>query len=82
MIRRRLVVALVVAVGMWPLVTFVLQRAFRVDPWKLMSFGMYSVPPRREPETMLGDLGGRCVSWLELDRETARVRRVRSRACE
>jgi hypothetical protein len=79
--RRRLVKALVVAVAVWPVVTLVLEAAFRVDPWKLMSFGMYSVPPRREPASMLGDLAERCVEWVELDRETARVRRARSRAC-
>ncbi len=76
-----MVKALVVAVAGWPLVTLALELAFRVDPWKLMSFGMYSVPPRRDPASMLGDLSGRCVEWVELDRVTARVHRVRSRAC-
>jgi hypothetical protein len=80
-IRRRLVLGLVAFVGAWPLVTLGLQHAFRVDPWKLMSFGMYSVPPRREVDSMLGDLSGRCVSWVELDRQTALVRTQRSRAC-
>lgn len=81
MIRRRLVRGVVVAVALWPVVPLGLQVAFRVDPWKLMSFGMYSVPPRRDVDAMLGDLSGRCVAWVELDRETARVRRVTSRAC-
>jgi hypothetical protein len=69
-------------VGGWPLVTLGLQWGFRVDPWKLMSFGMYAVPPRRDPASMLGDLSRRCVRWVELDRETARVRTRESRACE
>lgn len=81
MTRRRLVRALVIAVAVWPLVTLALQTAFRVDPWKLMSFGMYSVPPRRAPDSMLGDLSDHCVEWNELDRKTARVRIARSQAC-
>jgi len=80
--RRRLVKALVIAVAVWPLVTLGLQAAFRVDPWKLMSFGMYSVPPRRAPDSMLGDLSAHCVEWTELDPKTAQVRLVRSHACD
>ncbi len=82
MTRRRLVKALVLFVALWPLVTLGLQTAFRVDPWKFMSFGMYSVPPRRAPDSMPGDLSSHCVEWRELDRRTARVRLVRSRACD
>lgn len=80
--RRRLVLGLVVFVGAWPLITLGLQWGFRVDPWKLMSFGMYAVPPRRDVRATLGDLSGQCASWVELDRETALVRTQRTRACD
>lgn len=72
--RRRLARAVVVFVAVWPLVTLVLQFGFHVDPWKLMSFGMYSVPPRRT--ATLGALGGEPAEWPELDPKTARVRVV------
>lgn len=62
--------ALLLFVALWPLVTLVLQFAFHVDPWKLMSFGMYSVPPRREATLGHGE-------WTELDPQTARVRVMR-----
>ncbi|MGV3622881.1 MAG: hypothetical protein ACO1OB_18830 [Archangium sp.] len=66
--------ALLVFVALWPAVTLVLQSGFHVDPWKLMSFGMYSVPPRRE--ATLGALDGP-AEWRELDPKTARVRVMR-----
>lgn len=47
MSRRTLARGLLVLVALWPLVTIVLQRTWDVDPWKLMSFGMYAVPSRR-----------------------------------
>ncbi len=63
--------ALVCFVAVWPAITLLLQFAFHVDPWKLMSFGMYSVPPRRE--ATLGALRGP-AEWPELDPRTACVR--------
>lgn len=81
--KRRLARALVVFVAVWPAVTLVLQRTCAVDPWKLMSFGMYSVPPRRASDrasvraVTLGTLSGETAEWPQLDAETARVRIVR-----
>lgn len=49
MIRR----ALLVFVAVWPAVTLGLQRWWDVDPWKLMSFGMYATPPRRPAELIV-----------------------------
>lgn len=37
---------LLLGVALWPCVTLVLQRQ-GLDPWKLMSFGMYAAPARR-----------------------------------
>lgn len=76
--KRRLARALVVFVALWPAVTLVLQFTFHVDPWKLMSFGMYSVPPRRT--ATLGALSDEATEWPELDPVTGRVRIVRVHA--
>jgi hypothetical protein len=46
-VRRRVARALLVFVALWPCVTLWLQARFDVDPWKLMSFGMYAAPARR-----------------------------------
>ncbi len=75
--RRQFARGLVGFVAVWPLVTLVLQFTFHVDPWKLMSFGMYSVPPRRPPGLTLGALSSERASWPELDPGTARVRIVK-----
>lgn len=50
MTRRQLARILVAFVACWPLVTLGLQVAWDVDPWKLMSFGMYATPGRRPEE--------------------------------
>jgi hypothetical protein len=43
---KRVASGLLVAVALWPVVPLVLHRVADVDPWKLMSFAMYAVPPR------------------------------------
>jgi len=40
-------------VAVWPLVTLGLQAGWDVDPWKLMSFGMYAVPSRRPRDLVI-----------------------------
>ena len=45
MTRRRLATALLAFVAIWPAVTLWLQARWSVDPWKLMSFGMYAALP-------------------------------------
>jgi hypothetical protein len=42
--RRRIVGALIVLLLLWPLVQQQLVRVYRVDPWKLAGWAMYSVP--------------------------------------
>lgn len=42
--KRRLVVAVLVALAIWPLLQFFAVRRFDVDAWKLAGFAMYSVP--------------------------------------
>lgn len=36
--------AILIALTVWPALHFVLAQRFHFDPWKLLSFGMYSVP--------------------------------------
>lgn len=51
--RRRAALGLLVFVALWPAVTLVLQARWAVDPWKLMSFGMYAAPARRIADVQL-----------------------------
>lgn len=51
--RRRVARGLLVFVAVWPCVTLWLQARFEVDPWKLMSFGMYAAPGRRPSDLEL-----------------------------
>lgn len=46
-LRQKTATALIVFVALWPAVTLWLQARWGVDPWKLMSFGMYATPGRR-----------------------------------
>jgi len=55
--KRRVARGLLVFTALWPCVTLWLQARFDVDPWKLMSFGMYAAPGRR-PEDVQLNVGG------------------------
>ena len=77
--RRRAAIALLMFVAGWPAVTLVLQSRWDVDPWKLMSFGMYAAPARRVDDTRL-TLEVRCGGRWEqtsLDAEAAHFLRWR-----
>lgn len=67
MIRRRVAKGLLVFVALWPVVTLVLQARWAVDPWKLMSFGMYAVPARRVEDAQLTLAVKRGVQWEPLE---------------
>ena len=43
-VKRRLVIAFLVAFALWPAVQIVLVRSHGADPWRLFAWGMYSVP--------------------------------------
>jgi hypothetical protein len=43
-LRRRLVVALLVLLTVWPVVHLWLAFRFQVSPWKLCGWGMYATP--------------------------------------
>lgn len=69
--------ALLTFVALWPLVTLVLQRQYDVDPWKLMSFGMYATAPRH-PDTLEVELWvRRGEQWFPATAELARFKRWR-----
>lgn len=65
-LRHKTAVALIVFVALWPAVTLWLQARWGVDPWKLMSFGMYAVPGRRLEDVRVEAEGQ--VSAAELER--------------
>ena len=66
MTRRRAAHALLVLVATWPLVTLWLQARWGVDPWKLMSFGMYAAPGRRLDDVRLTVSVQRGGAWEPL----------------
>ena len=66
MIRRRAALALLVFVALWPVATLVLQAQWGVDPWKLMSFGMYAAPARRLDDLQLSLSVKRGGGWQPL----------------
>ncbi len=67
-----------VVVALWPLVTLVLQRTFDVDPWKLMSFGMYAVPSRNVALMTLEAAVERQGAWVPVtvDRDDPRIEKL------
>ena len=67
MTRRRLALALLGFCATWPLVTLWLQARFDVDPWKLMSFGMYAAPGRRAEDLELTLTVERAGRWEPAD---------------
>ena len=50
----------------WPGVTLLLQQVYDVDPWKLMSFGMYATPPRRPADLDVRLSVRRSAGWSEV----------------
>lgn len=42
--KRRLVVAFLIAFALWPALQIGLVRSFGVDPWRLFAWGMYAAP--------------------------------------
>lgn len=80
--RRRAALALLVFVALWPFVTLWLQASWDVDPWKLMSFGMYTAPGRRLADVQLTMSVLRGDAWepvaeTELAAEVASFRKWR-----
>ncbi|MBL8954632.1 MAG: hypothetical protein JNK82_27895 [Myxococcaceae bacterium] len=63
---RALARALLVFVTLWPCVTLWLQARFDVDPWKLMSFGMYAAPSRRPSDVELVLSVERDGAWVQV----------------
>lgn len=63
---RRLSRALWCVLAGWPGVTLVLQHVYDVDPWKLMSFGMYATPPRRPGDLEVRLSVRRAEGWSEV----------------
>ncbi len=63
MSRRRVASALLAFVALWPFVTLWLQARWDVDPWKLMSFGMYAAPGRRPADVRLAMTVQRGEAW-------------------
>jgi hypothetical protein len=64
--------ALLAFAALWPAVTLILQHQYDVDPWKLMSFGMYATAPRR-PDALEVELSVRrgdqwCPASADLSR--------------
>ena len=65
--KRRLVVAFVVAFAIWPALQRVLVQVYDVNPWKMAGWAMYAwphLPPRIELRLVEG---GREVPVAELD---------------
>ncbi len=78
--RRRAARALLIFAAVWPCVTLWLQERFDVDPWKLMSFGMYAAPARRAADVELVvsvERGGAWVRVAEPPAEGAEFRKWR-----
>jgi hypothetical protein len=43
-VKRKLVIAFLIAFAVWPLLQHALVRSHGVDPWRLFAWGMYSAP--------------------------------------
>lgn len=43
-IKQRGVLALLVALSLWPMAHHVMVRTFEMDPWRLLGFAMYAAP--------------------------------------
>lgn len=71
--RHKLAIGLVAFVALWPAVTLWLQARWGVDPWKLMSFGMYAAPGRRLTDVRVTAEGPVSADALERYRDLRRT---------
>lgn len=58
-VKRRIALALLAALSIWPLVHYGLARCYHIDHWRFSGFAMYTRPTDQPTLKFLGQLGDR-----------------------